>query len=77
MPIYEYVCSGCGIKFELLRPFTQANKGASCPHCHKNAERIFSPFASFSKSEGGLTTSLAGNNHCAGCSSSSCSSCSL
>ena len=77
MPIYEYVFSDCGLKFELLRPLIQANEGASCPRCHKSAERILSTFASFSKSDSGLTTALAGSNPCASCNASSCNSCGL
>ena len=78
MPIYEYVCPSCQLKFELLRPLSQANEGASCPHCHNNAGRIFSTFASFSKDESGLTSLLAGNgSSCASCSATSCDSCSL
>ena len=77
MPIYEYACSDCGLKFELLRALSQANEGASCLHCHNNAERIFSTFASFSKSNSGLTAPLAGSNPCASCSATSCDSCSL
>ena len=77
MPIYEYVCSGCDLKFELLRPLSRANEGAPCPRCHNGAERIFSVFASFSKSDGGLTAPLAGGNSCASCNLTSCDSCSL
>ncbi len=77
MPIYEYVCSDCNLKFELLRTLSQANEGASCPHCHNNAERILSTFASFSKSDNGLTTPLAGSNPCGSCSTSSCNTCGL
>ena len=78
MPVYEYVCSDCGLKFELLRPLSQADQGASCPRCHNSAERIFSTFASFSKSDSGLTTPLAGSGSpCASCSATSCDSCSL
>jgi len=77
MPIYEYVCSDCGLKFELLRPLIQANEGASCPRCQNSAERIFSIFCSLSKNESGMSTPLAGSNSCASCSASSCDSCSL
>ena len=78
MPIYEYVCSGCGLKFELLRPLSQANEGASCPHCRKSAERVFSAFACFSKSESGLTSPIAGmGSSCDSCSAASCDSCNL
>jgi len=78
MPIYEYVCSDCGLKFELLRTLSQANEGASCPHCHNSAERVFSTFASFSKDEGGLTTPIAGSgSSCASCGAATCDSCGL
>lgn len=76
MPIYEYNCSHCDFKFELLRPLNQATDEASCPHCHNKAERILSTFCSFTKDESGLTTPV-GGNPCASCSTISCDSCSL
>jgi len=78
MPIYEYLCSDCGMKFELLRQLSQANETASCPRCHNPAKRIFSTFASFSKEEGGLTTPIAGSgSSCVSCSAATCDSCGL
>ncbi|MBA7702015.1 hypothetical protein ES703_110766 [subsurface metagenome] len=76
MPIYEYVCSECGLKFELLCSLNRASEGASCPRCHNAAERILSTFVSRSKSDSGLTTSI-GGNPCSSCSTSSCDSCDL
>ena len=76
MPIYEYLCPGCNLKFELLRPLSQANEGASCPCCHNNAKRVFSTFASFSKDESGLTSSI-GGSPCVSCNTTSCDSCGL
>ncbi|MFC2010815.1 FmdB family zinc ribbon protein [Chloroflexota bacterium] len=76
MPIYEYVCSDCESKFELLRPFSQASEGASCPHCQKSAERILSTFACFSTDESGMT-SMVGGNSCASCGSDSCNTCAM
>ncbi len=76
MPIYEYVCSGCGSKFELMRPLSESDKEASCPHCHKGAERKFSAFACFSKSDSGLTSTIAGAGvSCNSCSATGCDSC--
>ncbi len=78
MPVYEYVCSDCGLKFELLRPLSQANQEASCPRCHNSAERIFSVFASFSKSDSGEIAPITGaGSSCGSCSATSCGSCSL
>ncbi len=78
MPVYEYVCPDCGLKFELLRPLSQASEGASCPRCHNSAERIFSVFASFSESDSGETAPISGTgSSCASCGAASCGSCSL
>ncbi len=75
MPLYEYCCSGCGHKFELLRSMTQSNSDASCPKCDKKAEKVLSRFASFSKGSDGVSAPIAGRSSCSGCSSSSCSTC--
>ncbi len=78
MPIYEYVCSDCDLKFELLRPFSQADEGTSCPRCHNGAERIVSTCASFSKNESGEVTALAGaGSSCGGCAATGCNTCGL
>lgn len=74
MPIYEYVCSGCHQRFELLRSLSQANDEVSCPHCHNKAERIFSTFCSRTKSESGLIAPVGGSS-CSSCSAGSCTSC--
>jgi len=31
MPIYEYKCRKCGLKFELLQSLGATNEGMSCP----------------------------------------------
>ncbi len=74
MPIYEYVCPSCDLKFELLRPLSQANERVSCPQCQHEAQRILSTFASFSKSESGLTSSIGGSS-CGSCGATSCNTC--
>ncbi len=77
MPIYEYVCPDCNLKFELLRPLSRAQEDAVCPRCKCHAKRVFSPFAALSKSESGVTAPVAGSNPCEGCSSTSCDTCGL
>lgn len=42
MPIYEYKCQACEIKFEVRRGFSEST-GAGCPRCQRPAQRIFSP----------------------------------
>ena len=78
MPIYEYVCSDCGNKFELLRSFSESDKEAACPKCNKTAKRVVSVCSSFSKDESGLSTPIAGSGgSCSSCGSSSCTTCGL
>ena len=73
MPIYEYVCSKCGLKFELLRSISQSDEEASCTRCHNCAERVLSTFSALSKSGSGSTTSL-GGSPCSSCGTASCDS---
>ena len=49
MPIYEYECTKCGEKFELRRSMSDNDAEVICPGCgEKNAQRVFSTFASTS-----------------------------
>ena len=73
MPIYEYFCSNCELKFELLRPMSQAGGVASCPGCGGRAQRVPSLFAK--SSEGSLASES--GSACSTCSSDTCSSCHL
>jgi putative FmdB family regulatory protein len=51
MPIYEYRCSQCGLKFEIHRSMEDGNGMIKCPACGKaNAQRLFSSFAKGSSS---------------------------
>ncbi|MCD6352004.1 MAG: zinc ribbon domain-containing protein [Armatimonadetes bacterium] len=44
MPLYEYECSKCGRRFELLRPRSEARQPAQCPFCgSKKTRRVLSP----------------------------------
>ncbi len=46
MPIYEYKCKKCGVKFELRLGFSHDKKSLKCPHCGtEDPDRVFSPFA--------------------------------
>ncbi len=75
MPLYEYLCHDCHLKFEALRTFNQADKPMPCPRCQgKRTRRAISRFAAFSKEGEGGSRSLAGNP-CSSCSSGSCSTC--
>ena len=76
MPIYEYVCSDCDVKFELLRPLSQSGEAGSCPHCQQSAERVLSNFACFTTDDSGLS-SMIGGNPCASCGADSCDTCAM
>lgn len=73
MPLYEYYCSQCDARFELLRPMSRRDEPATCPAGHRGGERVLSLFAAFSSGEGGQMASLGGGcgscagGHCAGC----------
>lgn len=47
MPLYEYSCPKCGLKFELLRPYSKSDEDAPCPACKSKAKRAMSTFAAF------------------------------
>lgn len=45
MPVYEYKCGKCGIKFEKLRSISQKDDEVTCPSCGEVAgKKIFSIF---------------------------------
>mgnify|MGYP003681891013 CR=1 FL=1 len=75
MPIYEYFCPNCKLKFELLCPLSRLNEIASCPRCRNGAKRVFSSFASFSESPEGVSTPIGGSSPCSTCSAISCATC--
>ncbi len=68
MPIYEFVCSRCGERFELLLPMSKAQEKASCPKCGGEGTRRPSTFSSLSKGS-------ESSSSCSTCSATSCSIC--
>ena len=46
MPIYEYVCLRCKTEFEVMRPFSEADKPVICPQCNSEAQKQIANFAS-------------------------------
>jgi len=58
--LYEYRCSSCGSRFELLRRMSQGNEGVVCPECGKDeVEKEYSTFA------GATSGGAAGGGSCA------------
>jgi len=60
MPMYEYVCSSCGQRFEKMVRFSELNQQPECPNCHSpETRKQISTFA----------TQSAGSSYGAGASS--------
>ena len=55
MPIYEYLCPKCNLKFELKQTFTDESV-ADCPRCRNGARRLFSPVPIIFKGSGFYVT---------------------
>ncbi len=52
MPVYEYQCTACDYKFELLQSISARQEDTACPQCHGvGAHRLMSAFASQVKGE--------------------------
>jgi putative FmdB family regulatory protein len=77
MPLYEYHCADCEIKFEALRRMSQADDPIACVRCEgTNISRVISKFAAISKGSGGESRPFGGASGCASCSANSCATCS-
>jgi putative FmdB family regulatory protein len=73
MPIYEYTCPGCDLKFEVLHRSGEEEKPA-CPKCgNRQVLRLFSVFG-FSCG-GSFVASTPKGDGCSTCRSKDCSSC--
>lgn len=55
MPIYEFECEKCRLKFDLKRSFGE-DGNADCPHCHGKAHRCFSAVPVIFKGSGFYVT---------------------
>ena len=51
MPIYEYECEECHLRFELRKSFNEDGQDC-CPQCRSNARRLFSPVPIIFKGSG-------------------------
>ncbi len=73
MPIYEYRCLACDVRFDLMRPMSKADAMADCPQCGEPAGRCAALFAA-RRSNGRAVAGSEGGG-CASCAASSCAGC--
>lgn len=77
MPIYEYKCSECKTKFEVLHKSSTDKKEVSCPECNSvNNKKLYSAFSSNINSESGSASGDCSTGQCqtsvSGCASGLC-----
>lgn len=58
MPIYSYICKGCGAKFDLLIGVTSKDEEKICKKC--GSKSIEKTFATFGVSSGKSSSSSSG-----------------
>ncbi|HEY3927743.1 MAG TPA: zinc ribbon domain-containing protein [Candidatus Koribacter sp.] len=64
MPIFEYVCAGCGHKFETI---VMGSAEPECPKCHAHElEQQLSKFSAHSKSTAAPSTPCGASSCCMG-----------
>jgi putative FmdB family regulatory protein len=67
LPLYEYVCDRCEMKFEALRPVSRMDEPAPCPKGHGESQRVMSRFAALTKDAFGEAEPVGGGGGCGGC----------
>jgi putative FmdB family regulatory protein len=77
MPIYEYKCSKCDKKFDVLHKSTTIQEDVHCPACDsKENKKLFSSFSSTTNNNVSHSDSGCQNGSCsipaAGCTSGLC-----
>jgi putative FmdB family regulatory protein len=46
MPVFEYKCKSCGIKYEIYHPVKENKEDVACPECKSSdSEKLFSTFS--------------------------------
>ncbi len=77
MPIYEFRCNKCGIKFEeLIKNSCGQLDYLKCPNCREqNISRLFSKFAVFQAMSYNKDVGSLRSGKCSGCTAGSCGTC--
>ena len=63
MPLYEYTCTDCGHRLEILQRLGETGAGLKCPAC--NAERLEKQLSTFAANSDGKAAS-SGASGCGG-----------
>jgi putative FmdB family regulatory protein len=61
MPVHEYECDVCGIRFELRRHFGESEP-TTCPNGHNSVHRVFTPPTIIFKGSGFYVTDNRSSN---------------
>jgi putative FmdB family regulatory protein len=61
MPIYEYECEQCGVRFEKTQRFTEATL-TDCPECNGHVHRVMQPVGVIFKGSGFYVTDNKGRS---------------
>ncbi|WP_075063591.1 FmdB family zinc ribbon protein [Ornatilinea apprima] len=56
MPVYTYICSECGARFEQRRSFKDGDGNITCPNGHVNVRREYSAPSVVFKGSGWYST---------------------
>jgi putative FmdB family regulatory protein len=73
MPLYEYVCEKCELKFEALRPASRMDEPAPCPKGHAVSHRVLSMFSALVSDGYGEAEAPSGMGGCGGgCTNCAC-----
>jgi putative FmdB family regulatory protein len=65
MPLYEYLCRGCGERFEVLQRLGANGDGVLCPGCgEEHPERVLSTFAAGGSREASCEDFAAATGSC-------------
>lgn len=70
MPIYEYVCPECKVKFDRLQPAGTSH--AECPDCGLPSKKAPSLFSAFVSTDSDFPEPVAGMGGCGGCAGGAC-----
>jgi len=70
MPIYEYLCTECGIRFDRLQAIGSNN--AECHECGMPSKKAISIFAAVTSYDGNEPSAVAGMGGCPGCAGGGC-----